>query len=459
MSAVARLLAAHRAGGEPLRVLSASGQLGFGIPEAAFKTGIARRPHFIGCDMGSVDPGPYYLGSGRIAASPPIARRDLEMVLLAARALDVPLTIGSAGTAGAAPHLQATLAIVRDIARQHGLNFRLATIESDIPADTVIGAVRAGRLAPLAHMPAVTEQEIRACSHVVGQCGTETFRRAFELSPDVVIAGRACDTAVFSALPEMLGYAPGECAHMAKIVECTSLCCTPGGRDAILALLDVDGFVLESMNPARHATPASVAAHALYEQTAPFEVIEPTGRVLLDSARYSALDAHRTRVSGARWLPATQPSIKIEGALRLGERAVLLAGSVAPTFIAALPQILRDVEATARAILPGSWQVFPHGYGLGAIRALPAGAPPPAEVGLVIEFIAEAAELALAAAAVFRQHLLHHGFPGRVSTAGNIAFAFTPPEFNCGAAYRFALYHVMQVDDIDAHFRVAATQV
>ena len=69
MSAVARLLAAHRAGGEPLRVLSASGQLGFGIPEAAFKTGIARRPHFIGCDMGSVDPGPYYLGSGRIAAS------------------------------------------------------------------------------------------------------------------------------------------------------------------------------------------------------------------------------------------------------------------------------------------------------------------------------------------------------------------------------------------------------
>lgn len=124
-----------------------------------------------------------------------------------------------------------------------------------------------------------------------------------------------------------------------------------------------------------------------------------------------------------------------------------------------MPQILRDVEATARAILPGSWQVFPHGYGLGAIRALPAGAPPPAEVGLVIEFIAEAAELALAAAAVFRQHLLHHGFPGRVSTAGNIAFAFTPPEFNCGAAYRFALYHVMQVDDIDAHFRVAATQV
>ena len=459
MSAVERLLAAHRAGGAPLSILSASGQLGFGILEAAFKNGVARRPHFIGADMGSVDPGPYYLGSGKMAASPTIARRDLEMVLLAARSLDVPLVIGSAGTAGALPHLQATLAIVRDIAREHSLHFRLATIESDIPAATVIAAARAGRLASLAHMPAVTEDEIRACSHVVGQCGTETFRRAFELMPDVVIAGRACDTAVFSALPEMLGYAPGECAHMAKIIECASICCSPGGRDAMLATLDPEGFVLESMNPARHATPASVAAHALYEQTDPHEVIEPTGRVLLDSARYTALDNHRTRVSGARWEHAAQPSIKVEGALWLGERAVLLAGTVDPSFIQALPQVLRDVEATSRGIVPGAWQVFPRGYGLGAIRPLPAGGPLPAEVGLVIEFIGATAELALAAAAVFRQHLLHHGFAGRVSTAGNIAFAFTPPEFACGSAYRFALYHVMQVDDIAAHFKVAVESV
>ncbi len=86
--------------------------------------------------------------------------------------------------------------------------------------------------------------------------------------------------------------------------------------------------------------------------------------------------------------------------------------------------------------------MFPHGYGLGAIRPLPAGLAPPAEIGLAIEFVADGAELAQAAATVFRQHLLHHGFPGRVSTAGNVAFAFTPPEFACGTAYRFALYHI-----------------
>ena len=27
-----------------------------------------------------------------------------------------------------------------------------------------------------------------------------------------------------------------------------------------------------------------------------------------------------------------------------------------------------------------------------------------------------------------KQYLLHHGYPGRLSTAGNLAFPFTPPE-------------------------------
>ena len=69
MHATQRLLHSHRAGGgEPLRVLAASGQLGFGIPEPALRRGLERQPHFIGCDMGSIDPGPYYLGSGTMAA-------------------------------------------------------------------------------------------------------------------------------------------------------------------------------------------------------------------------------------------------------------------------------------------------------------------------------------------------------------------------------------------------------
>ncbi len=90
---------------EPVRLMSASGQLGYGVLKPAFERGLTHEPHMIGADMGSVDPGPAYLGMGKIATDPEITRRDLTMLLEGARSLGVPLIIGTAGTAGAAPHL------------------------------------------------------------------------------------------------------------------------------------------------------------------------------------------------------------------------------------------------------------------------------------------------------------------------------------------------------------------
>lgn len=454
MSASERLLQNHRAQDGPLRILAASGQLGYGIPEAALQRGLARRPHLIGCDMGSIDPGPYYLGSGQMAAPAAMVYRDLELVLSAALALGIPLIIGSAGTAGARPQLEATVALVRAIAQAKGLRFRLTTVASDLAPELVLQALRAGQLQPIGPMANPTEADILQCSHIVGQCGTETLARALREPTDVLIAGRACDTAVFAALPEMLGYPTALCQHMAKIIECTSLCCNPSARDAMLAELDQDGFTLESMNPLAHATPASVAAHALYEQANPFEVDEPTGTLLLQQAQYQALDAHRTRVSGAQWRPRAQATLKIEGAARLGERWVLLAGVADPTLLASLDEILQVVEARVRALLPGHWSMHPHIYGQGAVRALPQAQHSQHEAGLVIEFVAATADLARTAAGVFKQNLLHHGFAGRLCSAGNLAFAFTPSELDAGTAYRFVLYHVMQAAPLDEIFRV-----
>jgi hypothetical protein len=48
---------------------AASGQLGYGVPTPAFQAGLAREPDINGCDMGSIDIGPYYLGAGRMATA------------------------------------------------------------------------------------------------------------------------------------------------------------------------------------------------------------------------------------------------------------------------------------------------------------------------------------------------------------------------------------------------------
>ena len=465
VTATQRLLTSHRPGFEPLRVLSASGQLGYGIPQASFELGLQRAPHFIGCDMGSIDPGPFYLGSGQMAAPLPMVRRDLELVLLGAVKAGIPLIIGSAGTAGAQPQLDATVALVQDIALRHGLVFRLATIASDVSAAQVITALKGGTLQPLAAdaggsaLSLPIEAEVLSCRHIVGQCGTETFKRALLSLPDVLIAGRACDTAIFAALPEMLGYPPALSLHMAKIIECTSLCCQPAGRDAMLAELSLDGFTLESMNAALHATPASVAAHALYEQSNPFEVEEPSGTLHLADARYHAIDAHRTRVSGAGFEPRLQPTLKIEGAAWVGARAVLLAGIADPTMLLHLPEALVVVEQRVRGLLPGDWTMYPHVYGQGAVRPLPESQHSRHEGGLVIEFIAADADLARTAAGVVKQNLLHYGYPGRVSTAGNLAFAFTPSEIDACDAYRFVIYHVMHNAPMADIFNIQSLEI
>ena len=457
MTASHRVLEDIRRAPRAMRFLGASGQLGYGIPTPAFQAGLARGPDLIGCDMGSIDIGPTYLGKGEMATSPVATRRDLRKVLLGARQADVPLVIGSAGSAGAAPHLDGTLAMIREIAQAEGLHFRMGVIRADMPRALLKRAVREGRMTGMDGMATLTEQDIDDAAHIVGQMGMGPFRRALAEGVDVIIAGRACDTAIFASLPTMLGFPPGICGHMAKIIECASLCCVPGGRDTILATLDQTGFELESMNPARRATPTSVAAHSLYEQADPYSVIEPEGRVDLRAATYTALDDRRTRVEGAEWTPSQTPTIKLEGAECIGERAVLLAGAADPRFISRYKEILPAVAEVVRELVcedqPQDYTLRFRVYGVDGVRGFaPEGEPTPGEAFIMGECIAPTRERAAEVVRTTKQYMLHHGYPGRLSTAGNLAFPFTPPEVSLGPAYRFNVYHLMQVDDPDGLF-------
>jgi hypothetical protein len=443
-----------------MRFLGASGQLGYGIPTPAFKAGLARKPDLIGCDMGSIDIGPTYLGKGEMATSPEATRRDLRKVLHGARSLDVPLVIGSAGSAGAGPHLDVTVALLHDIARSDGLRFRMAVIRADMPRPMLLEAAKAGRITGLDDMPPLTDTDITDAAHIVGQMGMGSFRRALAEDVDVIVAARACDTAIFASLPTMLGFPIGLSVHMAKIIECGSLCCVPGGRDPILAVLDDDGFVLESMNPERRATPTSVAAHSLYEQSDPFTVYEPEGALNLAAARYEAVDDRRSRVSGATWTETTDPTIKMEGAIRIGERAVLLAGAADPRFIANCKDLLPKLAELVRDLVcedqPQDYTLRFRVYGIDGVRmVVPENEPPPGEVFIMGECIAPTRERASEVVRTCKQYLLHYGYPGRLSTAGNLAFPFTPPEVSLGPAYRFNVYHLLHVADPDALFPMA----
>jgi hypothetical protein len=464
VTAIGRLLAHYARRRRPLRLLGASGQLGYGIPTPAFEAGLARAPDMIGVDMGSIDIGPAYLGSGKIAPTRVGAKRDLRKVLRAARRLDVPLIVGSAGSAGAKPHLDATLDIVREIAREDGLGMRMAVVAADVPRAVLKAAIAGGRVRPLDGMPPLSAADVDGASHIVGQLGVEAFRRALEADVDVVVLGRACDTGIFACIPAMLEFPPGISMHLAKIIECASLCCTPGGRDSILGTLDDAGFELESMAPHRAATPASVAAHSLYEQSDPFDIREPAGRADLRHVRYRALDARRTRVEGATFVPAAPPTLKLEGASLIGHRALLLAGAADPRFIARHAEIFADVSTIVRELVcedaAEDYRLGFRLYGVDGVRAWPQPPAQPPREGLVMgECIAPTAARAEEVIRTAKQYLLHHGYEGRLSTAGNLAFPFTPPEVTIGEAYRFSVFHLMEVDTMAQLFPVEVETV
>jgi len=459
MTAIGRLLDDFARQRRPLRSLGASGQLGYGIPTPALEAGLARSPDMIGVDMGSIDIGPNYLGSGKLAPTRVGAKRDLRKVLLAARRLDIPLIVGSAGSAGARPHLDQTLEIIREIAAEDGLRFRMGVVAADIPRERVKQAIRAGRVRPMDTMPGLTEADVDDASQLVGQLGLEAFRRALEADVDVVVLGRACDTGIFASIPAMLGFPPGLAMHMAKIVECASLCCTPGGRDTILGILDDEGFELESMAPSRAATPASVAAHSLYEQADPFEIREPAGHADLRNVTYRALDARRTRVEGATFEPARTLTLKLEGAAFVGHRALLLAGAADPRFIAQHQQIFAAVAQVVRDLVcEDTAEDYRLGFRLYGVDGVRNWAQPPEqlprEAFVMGECIAPTRERAEEVIRTTKQYLLHHGYEGRLSTAGNLAFPFTPPEVMAGPAYRFNVFHLMEVDDMAELFPV-----
>jgi hypothetical protein len=228
----------------------------------------------------------------------------------------------------------------------------------------------------------------------------------------------------------------------------------------MLATLDPEGFELESMNPARRATPLSVAAHSLYEQADPLSFTEPDGTLYVDTARYVALDDRRTRVSGARWESARRTTLKVEGAAWMGHRAVLLCASADPGVIAMLRPMLSEVEKTTRAMVPGNFQLYPRLYGLDGVTAhARTGNAVAPEVFILVEVISDDEARAMAAAKTFKQFLLHHGFAGRLCTGGNVAFPFTPPELAAGSAWRFAAYHVMPADDAPELFPVHLEEI
>lgn len=442
----------------PLKALAASGQLGHGIPAPAIQEGFRRRPDFVGADMGSIDIGPYYLGSGQGDEDDEVVHRDLALTVLPALEQDIPVVIGSAGSAGGTPHLERTLQALDRVLKRAGRSARVASIDSELSSETVVDALARGKIRPCGDarsIPELTAASVRSSSRIVAQMGVEPLIEALDTGADIVVAGRAVDSAIYEAVPMMRGYDRGTASHMGKTIECASLCAVPGGRDAVMGYLGDGYFDVESLHPDRKCTAYSLAAHGLYEQADPYEIVGPGGKVDLRGVEYSDREGGLARAAGAKWIPnrAQGYELKIEGARWIGHRYQALGGIRCPRGVA-------EAKASAEAIREMVGRLLPDGTDsndyqlsfrfLGLDGAMAQGEPHPErlpnEIFVAIETLSEDRELAARVCGLARYNLLHYFYPGILATGGNLALASVPSEVYVGDAYEWSAYHLMQCE-------------
>jgi acyclic terpene utilization AtuA family protein len=449
----------------PVRVLVPTGMLGGGFPPATVERGIALGADLLAVDGGSTDSGPHYLGTATAKTARAAVARDLGTILPAAHAAGIPVVVGSCGTSGTDSGVDWVYDIAAEIAATEGVELRAARIYSEQNADDLAVSLAAGRVHALEPAGPLDAETLRRCSHIVGLMGHEPIAGALENGADLVLAGRATDTALLAALPLTRGLPPGPVWHAAKIAECGGLCTTSPRTGGVLVTLDRDGFTIEPLDPNAACTPTSVSAHMMYENVDPFRMREPGGTLDTSAAIYTALDERTVRVEGSRFDPADQYTIKLEGSALAGYQTITISGIRDPGVLGRLDEWCDRVLGYLHQHIPKVFGLGPDAYDIQMRRygydavlgaAEPDPAAPPREVGVV--FIATAGDQATATQlAKFANPLLLHAPLEGEEALPSYAFLGSPAEIERGPIHEFVLQHAIDVDTPGELFRTVET--
>jgi hypothetical protein len=158
-------------------LVSATGMLGSGFRAESLDKAVSLGARMIGCDAGSTDPGPGPLATGSCMFSAAAVKRDTEIMMTRAVKAGIPLIIGSAGTSGSDAALAWMVDIVREIAREQDLHFKLAVIHSELSREVVRRHLRDGRARALSPSAPLSDADIDAATHIVGMMGLNRSNR------------------------------------------------------------------------------------------------------------------------------------------------------------------------------------------------------------------------------------------------------------------------------------------
>jgi hypothetical protein len=398
--------------------------------------------------------GPYYHGSSKPFLPRATYKHDLAIMLKAARERGIPLIVGSALTSGSRETLLQAVDIIQEIAREEGLSFRMAIVDAELDKADLKRRIARGGIEPLGVDHALTPEMVDRCGPICAQMGAEPLMRALDAGADVIIAGRACDDAVFAALPILRGFDRGLAFHMGKVLECAGISAVPCDlAEPMIGRIRKDHFVVRPGSEDLKCTTVSVAAHSLYERGDPCIQPGPGGINDLTNSVFRQEDEATVSVSGSRFI-STPYKVKLEGAELVGYRSIVMVGIRDAAMIEQLDSLLEQARARAATrfakwTADTDYRIEFHVYGKNAVmRSLePVRDARPHEVGLLINVLAKEQELANSIAMYVRGTLQHISYPGILNTAGNLAYPFSPFNVPVGPGYKFSVYHLLPLAD------------
>jgi hypothetical protein len=448
------------------RVLVPSGVLGLGFDEDALWRGVALCPDIIAIDGGSTDSGPASLGTGTSKYSRASTKSEWRSLMKARAKANVPLVIGTCGTAGTNSNVDWMFEITRELASELGQQLKVARLYSEQPQGRIVQALHDGRLKPLDPAPEVDPGTIEKMTHIVALAGAEQINEALATGADIILAGRTTDTAIIAARALFNGDHPGSAWHGAKIGECGALCTTHPTSGVIFIEFDDTGFRVTPLADKARCTPYSVSAHMLYENADPMRLYEPGGYLDVSAARYMPVDERSVRVEGAEWTPSPAYCVKLEGAKPAGFQTTLLAVLRDPHYVenaeiwaGKLTDFLNNEITHRLQIARTDYVLDLRLMGVNSVlgaREVQQGTPN--EVGVLCIVTAQSQEEASEIAKLINPFLLHYPLTEEEELP-TFAFPYSPAHSERGAIFEFALNHVLDLDHPMDAFQITVDEI
>ena len=440
-------------GTRTLRFLCPNGHLGFApIKTRSFELGVATRPDFIVADSGSDDIGPGPLGSDTSTSPPAWQSHDLEHMLLAARRLGVPMLIGSAGDTGANSRVDMYLEMIREIAARRGLQgFRLGYFYSEVSKDLLRRKMAAGEaISGLDGRPDLSRGDLEATDRIVAMAGIHPYNKLLDLGADVIIGGRSSDCVIFAGPAIRAGFPAALSYYLGKVLECASFNAEPyGAKETVIGEISMEDVKVTAMHPDQRCTIASVAGHAMYERSNPYFEHVLGGMLDMTRCRYEQYDERTTRVTGPVFIPASELRVKLEGAGKVGERYVGIAGIRDPYTVANIDRVIawarqQVEERFGRTGYELHYQVFGRDGVMGDLEPLKGVRGH--ELGIVVYGVAPDKAMAEEVCMTGTRQMFYARLPEVKGTAGGVAFPLDEV-LPASPAYRWTVNHTLRVAD------------